>query len=165
MEVKIYLSPIKVPLWCQTCGRHHSANVEQYWQIHKHELLCICVNACIYAYVGTWVSTYVGARGCLHWGSQCYPSSLLVYVCLFAVSRHGLSLPGTHQVPKLAGQRAARKPPVSPSPVITKHILPTLAFCMQILGTELKPYDWQGQVSSLTGTVCLLGFFSHGLMM
>lgn len=37
---------------------------------------------------------------------KCYPSSLLVYVCLFAVSRHGLSLPGTHQVPKLAGQRA-----------------------------------------------------------
>lgn len=32
---------------------------------------------------------------------RCYPSSLLVYVCLFAVSRHGLSLPGTGQVPKL----------------------------------------------------------------
>lgn len=90
---------------------------------------------------------------------KCYPSSLLVYVCLFAVSRHGLSLPGTHQVPKLAGQRATRKPPVSLSPVITKHILPTLAFCMQILGTELRPYDWQGQVSSLTGTLFVCWFF------
>lgn len=72
---------------------------------------------------------------------KCYPSSLLAYVCLFAVSRHDLLLPGTHQVPKLTGQRAARKSPVSPSPVIIKHILPTLAFCMQILGTELRPYD------------------------
>lgn len=70
------LSRIKVPPWCQTSDTmYHSVNVEQYWQICEHKRLCMCVNACIYVHIGTYVSICVEARGC--------SSGAICLLCLF----------------------------------------------------------------------------------
>lgn len=95
MEVKIYLSRIKVPLWCQASGKHHSANVEQYWQIYKDKLLCTCVNACVYVYAGTCVSICVGAGGYLRWGFSGALHLVYLFICvclLFQTWFHYLEL-------------------------------------------------------------------------
>lgn len=85
----LYLFQVKVPPWCQTSDMHHSVNVEQYWQIYKHKLLCLCVNASIY--INIYTCRYI----CVHVLRPedvsaaflgCYLSSLLVCcvsVCCF----------------------------------------------------------------------------------
>lgn len=75
----LYSSWSKVPPWCETSDMHHSANVEQYWQICNTNFVFVCV----YVHVGTYVSISWGQRMYrLHFLGS-YPSSLLACLCVF----------------------------------------------------------------------------------
>lgn len=86
----LYLSLIQVPLWCQTSSMH--ACTSKCWTLLTNTGFCVCANACIKCMRYTYVYTCWGWRMPLLWFLGCHTPFVFVVVCLFTVSKQGVSL-------------------------------------------------------------------------